>query len=532
MPYAQSSSRSQLSSVKESTVGTTPASPRMWLRRPESFNLRANGIYATPGEIRADRAPVDAVLVGKEAGASITYSVVPFNADQPIAVDLEGLLYSTWVRTPERVKDGTVSTLTSVTASTNVVAMTNNGTGAFAVRHLVRFSGFANAANNGIKLCTTGGTTSATFSSGNFVTETAPVGSRAKVVGFMGASGDITATATGLGCTSLDFTTLGLRPGDWIKIGGELTGERFATSALNCFARIVSIAATALTLDHLPTQWTTDTGTSKTIVVWIGDTISNGFTQSAQTFQEVLRDLLTAGESVKILAGLTPGDGTISGEMNQPLKMSLNYDGLGATLPSGLGTVANLDSSPESAGTQTALPVYIPRIHTLDFKDPQTTYLGVTFATTAQHLRSFRVAINNNQTRRETMGVAFASGLTAGLLSVTGEFTTYFDINASNTAQQRDLSGTAGSIAVVMCNRVSAGSNVLAGQSPGMVISVPRVKFMRSQLGAASGVGQDVMNSYTFQASVDESVAAQADPGSDFTAGRVISITNFEYVAP
>ena len=73
-----------------------------------------------------------------------------------------------------------------------------------------------------------------------------------KVVGFQAASGDITATATGLGSTSLDFTTLGLAVGQWIKIGGSATADKFATAALNSTARITAIAATALTLDHLP----------------------------------------------------------------------------------------------------------------------------------------------------------------------------------------------------------------------------------------------------------------------------------------
>ncbi|TGV23899.1 hypothetical protein EN811_31160, partial [bacterium M00.F.Ca.ET.168.01.1.1] len=83
--------------------------------------------------------------------------------------------------------------------------------------------------------------------------EAAPAAAaRMKVVGFQGSSGDITATSTGIGSTTLDFTTLGLTVGQWIKIGGIAAGEQFATAALNTFARITAIAANALTLDNLP----------------------------------------------------------------------------------------------------------------------------------------------------------------------------------------------------------------------------------------------------------------------------------------
>ena len=124
-------------------------------------------------------------------------------------------------------------------------------------------------------------------SSLSLTAETAPPGTgRLKVVGFQGASGDITATAGGLGSTSLDFTTLGLAVGQWIKVGGTAAGDRFATAGLNDWARIVAISANALTLDNKPSGWTTDAGTSKTIKVWFGDYIKNGVTKTALTLEK------------------------------------------------------------------------------------------------------------------------------------------------------------------------------------------------------------------------------------------------------
>jgi hypothetical protein len=45
------------------------------------------------------------------------------------------------------------------------------------------------------------------------------------------------------------------------------------------------IAAAKLTLDNLPTGWTTDAGTSQTVKVWFGDQLKNGTTQFGQTIE-------------------------------------------------------------------------------------------------------------------------------------------------------------------------------------------------------------------------------------------------------
>lgn len=112
------------------------------------------------------------------------------------------------------------------------------------------------------------------------------VGARLYCYGYQAASGDISATASGLASASNAFADLPLLPGMGMKIGGATSGLQFGTAALNDFVGIKSIAAdgSAIELDELPAGWTTDAGTGKTIQLLIGD--------DSRTGEDVLSDSL------------------------------------------------------------------------------------------------------------------------------------------------------------------------------------------------------------------------------------------------
>jgi hypothetical protein len=111
-----------------------------------------------------------------------------------------------------------------------VTILATNGTqfrnGVFAVGHLVRTTGFTAAGNNGLRRAGAGTTATVIKLAGGTVDAAPAAAARAKAIGFEGAAGDITATATGLGSTALDFTTLGLVAGMWVWVGGPSAGRR------------------------------------------------------------------------------------------------------------------------------------------------------------------------------------------------------------------------------------------------------------------------------------------------------------------
>lgn len=270
-----SSNRVRLAGVLEAVPGTTPVTPRLRQQRVTSIGLTYKTDYEESGELRDDRMNADPLSVGQSNGGQIGiewhYPVPGSLLDSEIA----SAFCADWVNTPFRDNDGLpASAVTSVSADAQVVAVTDGP--AFAAGHLVRFTGFE-AANNGVRKVTAGSATAPAFADGGLLDEATPgAAARLKVVGFEGASGDLATTLTGLGSTALDFTTLGLSVGQWIKIGGTTDTYRYGTAACNAWVRIVGIAPHELALDNRPAGWAVDAGADKTIRVWHGDVIKNG----------------------------------------------------------------------------------------------------------------------------------------------------------------------------------------------------------------------------------------------------------------
>lgn len=172
---------------------------------------------------------------------------------------------------------------------------------------LVYGRGWGTAGNNGLKLVTAGGTTTTTPASG-LASETPTQVSHAsiQVAGVQGATGDIELDANGdLISTVLDFTTLGLTVGQFIKLGGSTSGTQFATAAYNGTARISgTITANLIPLDtHSWTVGAADDGATKTIQVLFGQFVRNVAVDHADFLEQYIQFEL-------VLAGLqNPGPG-------------------------------------------------------------------------------------------------------------------------------------------------------------------------------------------------------------------------------
>ena len=497
--------RTQLTSIRETDVGTTPASPRMRARRVTSEDLAIAGQYIMSDEISSDRSVADPNLVAKTVRGTVAYPMVlPFR-DTPPRTDIESVMYNNFTLRAERFREGGVAGstggITNIATTNNVVTVDNGTT--FQVGHLVKFSGFAVSGNNGVFRCTTASATAPRFSGSGITDETAPDDCRIKVVGFQGTTGDITTTATGLGSTTLNFTALGLSVGDWIKIGGNTTGTQFSLPELNCVARIKAIAANALTLDHLSETWTTDSGTGKTISVWLGDTVKPGQTQISQTFERrILQIMLTAntGDTPKyqVYRGMVANEMAITARMGEPVRVSFQYDGLSGTETH---TGSTLDATPDAAMTQVDFPVFISRMHVRQVGAEYDTLLA------GNVLRSFSVRMSNNHTTQDSLGNAYPVGIRPQSITVQGDVELYF--NAQDSIGDH-LTNTARTVYLWAQNSAT---------NQGFVISVPRIKLTQRQEAVMSGPNTQLTTGYSFTASKDETVS-----------GAMISFTSFEYV--
>lgn len=472
--------RLRLTSVREVTLGTTPTTPRMRTARLRGENLRFAPTFVNSEEIRDDRMNADPIKVNEQNNGPINGELSYPPHGSPFSDWLELLFCATWENTPTRDNDGTAdSVITAITNTTDVATVTTGD--AFVAGQLARFSGFTSAANNGVFKCTTGSATVPAFLGAGFVAEAAPPATaRIKVVGFQGASGDITATASGLASTTLDFTTLGLKVGGWVKIGGTAAGDQFATLACNGWARITVIGPNALTLDNLPTGWATNSGTGKTIKVWYGDRIKNGLLTLGNTIERGFM-----GQSVPtyiVQRGMVAGQAEFNFASEQIATWSVTFTGM-----TGAQSTTSLDSSPDAATTNAimAAAVNVGRI----------AENGVPVGG-PNYVRSVRMTVQNNLRPIggiRSDGLVGAEDIGKGSVDVSLAMETYFGSNAL-------LTKLFASTATNLNLRIAKN-----GQA--MIFGLPRLTYADGQANATAK-NTDAMLPLTATASIDTLTSA------------------------
>jgi len=474
-----SANRMRMSLVRESVFGTLPASPRMRTVRVTGEGLEYTPEFTDSAELRDDRMNADAIKVGESTLGPISFEwsyPVPHSA---LSECLAGLFWNDWVETPERDNDGTAdSVITDVAATGGVFTVTTGA--AFVAGHLIRTTGFGAAGNNGIFKITTGSATVPAVGNSLLTDEAAPAASaRIKVVGFQGASGDITATSTGLGSSSLDFTTLGLAVGQWIKIGGSAAGDKFDNvAANNGWARVTAIAQNALTLDNLPSGWGTDNGSGKTIKVWFGDRIKNGTTRISHSVERSFLGQTTPTHFLHSgvwISGLQ--NFTIAAK--RPITGQFQVGGLSSSQ----GTVAN-GNSYDAATTN---PVMAGSVNVGRIAESGAAIAAPNWA------RELTITVANNNRALDAVDAVGAVDMNPGDFAVNGQLTTYFGSNALVT---KLFAGTPGSI-----------NSLIQKNGQATIWQVPRATFRRGSANAGQK-NSDVLLPLEWSASIDSLTSA------------------------
>ncbi len=475
------SNRLQVALVRETTPGTTPVTPRMRKVRLTGEALAFTPTYVDSDELRDDRMAEDPILVMKDAAGSVNFELSYPDDESPMSEWIRSAMYNAWQNTPQFFNDGTPdSVITDAGTVADTFAVASGGT-AVKAGHLVRATGFTDPSNNLVFRAASSTGTTIVGTALALTAEAAPPGTaRLKVVGFEGASADITALADGLGSTALDFTTLGLSPGMWLKIGGAADASTFAflvtagaTARANAWARITAIAADKITLDNLPTGWTTDAGTGKTIRCWVGDWIKNGVTQSAMTIEKGFLGQQTP--TYIVYRGQTAGQFQIGITSRQKITGSVTFTGM-----SGDQSQVALDASPDAVtlGKVMAANANVGRI------DDGGAPIGA-----PNWVRSTQFTINNNLRTTEAADSQSPVGVLPGECTVTGRSEFYF---GSNALLQKFYNGTP-----------SAMNSRVAKNGQAIIWQFPRITYRGEGNPAAQSKNTDVMLPLAWQSSKD-----------------------------
>lgn len=476
------SNRTALRVAKEPSFGTAPANPIFKEVRRTSDALSFTPTTEVSNEIDATRQVNDLIRTGEDSGGEVGMELSIENMD----VMMEGLMCNPWLRAPEVLngpswKYGASATrITAVSAVAITLAASSvlagsvaNGSGtSFAVGHLVRATGLLGG--TAMYRLSAVAATSLTIAGGTVDSAPAP-GARIKTVGFEGASGDIVAVTVGgaaLTSTALNFTTLGLLVGQWVKISSEGGAYSFATAAANTYARISAITATRLSFDVTQGVFSADAGAGKTIRVYFGDTIRNGVTQFTYRIEKQYE--LEGGTYYSYFNGQQPSAMSISGETRGVLTTSVTLLGANGTAPA---LARDSGASTETIATNAVLDS--------SNSVPMIMEAGKTLAS-PNYVGGFGITFDNGLRAKNAIGSSGAVGIGLGRVGVTGTLTTYFG-DAEMLTKLKN--GTASGVTIAFRDNANSKAEIW---------DIPRLKY-NSGFPEVSGIDVDLTTPLGFQ---------------------------------
>lgn len=498
--------RTSVRFVKETSYRTAPASPIY-----KELRFTAESVNYTPAtdvsnEINATRQVSDLILTGYEAGGDVGAEYSIENAD----ILMEGVFCNSWLRTAEVTNGasweyGTTATRITAVASTSItIAATsvlygstiNSAGTVFLSGNLIRLTGFGDA-NDTIYVVGAGSTGTSITIAGGTVNAAPAATARVKVVGYQGGTADLNATTSGgnaITSTALNFTTLGLIVGQWVKFSAEGGAFSWNTTANNGYCRISAIAASRLSFDVVPSGWTTETGTGKTIRMYYGDTIRNGTSEFSYRIEKQYG--LTGGTRYAYFRGMEVATMVINADTRAIVTQNFTFTGSDGVTPSGTRD-AGASTEASAAGSVLDSSNSIPMI--LENGGA----VGV-----PNYVSSFGFTLDNNLRQKAAVGQAGAIGIGQGRSEVSGTLSTYF---GDETYLTKLINNTASSVTFLFRD---------LPKLKGELWDVPRIKYSGG-VPEVTGIDTDIFANLTWQGIRD------LTNNRDYT----LLMTRFDYLA-
>ncbi|CAM0042291.1 hypothetical protein VPHK459_0042 [Vibrio phage K459] len=249
--------------VTKSDIPATATTPWLYMEPNEISSFASTIEKVARDPITKDRqrrkGSITSVATAPQFTADMTLEMISYFAP--------GFLFSVW-----KGLQPDSYTVTNATATGNTYTVETGGA-ILTTGTLVFADGFVNPENNGLKTVASATATTLVVNE-TLVDETAASTVRLYAVGVRGATGDLQIDAEqNLISTTLDFTTLGLTPGQYINIGGALVANQFTNASGK--ARIAQIEANRLVLEARDAAYTTDAGAGKEVDILFSAFVRN-----------------------------------------------------------------------------------------------------------------------------------------------------------------------------------------------------------------------------------------------------------------
>jgi len=441
--------------AEEETLQTLPATPTWITLEPNSYSdFGGQTTLIARNPINSSRQRKKGVITDLDASGGFETDLTQDNMTDMF----QGLFFADH-RTKAEFED-----IGAVTTST--IAITD--TTGFTVGSLVKTSGMGVTSNNGMRRVTTvTSNTSLTLTPALTAETNAPATSKVVEVGYQCASGDINVTTTGsfatYTSTTLDFTTLGLIPGEWIYVGGDEAALKFVTAANNGFKRVRSVAANALVVDKSEADMSNETGSGLTIQIFFGKVLKNetGTDIVRRTYQ--LERSLGApviaspnDEQAEYLTGALWNEATIKIPQANKVMMDCTFVACDhETVDDSVGLKSgNRPTLLDSDAFNTSSDFSRLRMSLVSSSDEAPEPL---FA----YLTEMNVTVNNNVSPNKAVSVLGAFDVTAGTFMVSADITAYFS--------------TVSAVAAIRANSDVTLDFVLAKDNAGIAVDIPLI---------------------------------------------------------
>jgi hypothetical protein len=460
--------------AEELTIGVLPGTPIWVPYEPNSYDDFGGEITTVArNPINSGRQRQKGVVTDLDATGGFQSDLTATNLEDL----LQGFFFADARRKGEEIVTA-VDIDTSFPDEFEVASTTG-----FFVNDIIQGQNFALAANNGVfDVTAIVVDTSVEVADGTLAIEVSPpADAQIVVVGHRFAAGDLEVDAAGalpqLTTTTKDLRELGLIPGEWIFIGGDLSTEQFFNASNNGFARVSAITEFAITIDKadgtMITDDGTDTGSGGTalaIAVYTGRVLKNESAKASQvrrTYQ-IERELgapddaLPAQIQGEYLVGSVANQITYNFNTADKVTADLSFisqDNEQVTGAVGLKSGTRPALASEDAYNTTS-DVSRLRMNIIDPANENPTALF-------GFVEEFTIVVNNNVSPNKAIGTLGAFDLTAGQFEVSGSLTAFFSSITAVTAI-RDNSDVTLDFALVKTQTVDA--NVI---KRGVVVDLP-----------------------------------------------------------
>lgn len=435
------SNETNLAIAKESsTLGALPGSPiwyRLWpTGYPNDFG--ADYVRRAQEPIHPSQERYKGENVDRNIKAGYTADFSPAS-HFPI---FDGLLYCA----PSNYSIVTVDSIAS-----NVISVTGSTSG-FAVGDIIVLENMTDPANERLALIIASivANTSITVISGA-TDETSPANATASLAGHQFSVGDVEVDASGdlpvLISGGTAFNTLGLTPGQWIYLGGDVATSFFSTGANNGFKRIRRLVANdTIELDKSVASMVTESGAAVALSVFYGPVFKNEqqADQVRSTYQ-IERNLSYINTSnptdwqAEVVKGAVVDEFKVNINANDAITVDTTFVAIdaenieaGDTLPTESGTVVELELNRFYNASYDVKRMMLAPCS--DTAETPTSVFG--------YVMSGDITVNNQHSVNKAVGVFGGFDITRGTLMVSGNLDVYFVTVAAKDAIKNNLDYT------------------------------------------------------------------------------------------